>query len=206
MLRLLVDSRLLVIKFRGRSKIIHGFSTELWLCLVSQLCLTLYNPINCSSSGSSVQGIFQVRILDWVVMPFSERSSQTRDQTQVFCIAGGFLTIWATKKALTPQLFMGQIYFWTNLLEMTIFRLRPKTRISETLGVGFSNLFKVFRVFLVFSKAWRIISNHFLKKKKKKGRKKEKKRKEGWLWAVTIMAKVTVLIRRNNFTWSIPSM
>ena len=125
---------------------------------------------------------------------------------QVFCIAGGFLTIWATKKALTPQLFMGQIYFWTNLLEMTIFRLRPKTRISETLGVGFSNLFKVFRVFLVFSKAWRIISNHFLKKKKKKGRKKEKKRKEGWLWAVTIMAKVTVLIRRNNFTWSIPSM
>ena len=134
MLRLLLDSRLLVIKFRGRSKIIHGFSTELWLCLVSQLCLTLYNPMNCSSSGSSVQEVFQVRILDWVAVPFSKRSSQISDQTQVFCIAGGFLTIWATEKALTPQLFMGQIYFWTNLLEMPIFRLHPKTSISETLG------------------------------------------------------------------------
>ena len=36
-----------------------------------QLCLTLCNPINCSPPGSSVHGILQARILEWVVMPFS---------------------------------------------------------------------------------------------------------------------------------------
>ena len=41
------------------------------------------------------------RILEWVAYRFSRRSSQFRDWTQVSCIAGGFLTIWAKKKALT---------------------------------------------------------------------------------------------------------
>ena len=40
----------------------------------------------------------QVRILEWVAFPFSRESSQPRDQTQVSCIAGGFFTIWATRK------------------------------------------------------------------------------------------------------------
>ena len=38
---------------------------------VAQLILTLFNPLNCSPSGSSVQGILQVRILEWVAVPFS---------------------------------------------------------------------------------------------------------------------------------------
>ena len=36
--------------------------------------------------------ILQVRVLEWVAVPFSRGSSQTRDQTQVSCIAGGFFT------------------------------------------------------------------------------------------------------------------
>ena len=44
-------------------------------------------------SSSSVHGISQARILEWVAIPFS------RDQTQVFCIAGRFFTIWATREA-----------------------------------------------------------------------------------------------------------
>ena len=44
-------------------------------------------------------GILQVRILEWVPMPFSRGSSQPRDQTQVSCITGRFFTIWATKEA-----------------------------------------------------------------------------------------------------------
>ena len=44
-------------------------------------------------------GILQARILEWIAMPSSRRSSQPRDQTQVPCIVGGFFTIWATREA-----------------------------------------------------------------------------------------------------------
>ena len=43
--------------------------------LVAQLCLTLYDPMDCSSPGSSVYGIPQARILEWVTIPFSRVSS-----------------------------------------------------------------------------------------------------------------------------------
>ena len=58
-----------------------------------QLCLTLCDPLACSPPASSVHGILQARILEWVVMPFSRGSSQSRDQTQVSRIAGRFFTI-----------------------------------------------------------------------------------------------------------------
>ena len=44
-------------------------------------------------------GIVQARILEWVAVPSSMGSSQPRDQTQVFCTAGGFFTVWATREA-----------------------------------------------------------------------------------------------------------
>ena len=52
--------------------------------------------------------ILQVRILDWVAIPFSRGSSQPRDQTQVSCIAGGFFTSWATREA---QEYWGGLLF-----------------------------------------------------------------------------------------------
>ena len=66
--------------------------------LVAQSCLTLCDPMNCSPSGSSVHGILQARILEWVAMPFSRGSSQSRDWTQFSCIAGRFFTIWVTRE------------------------------------------------------------------------------------------------------------
>ena len=48
-----------------------------------QLCLTLWDPMNCSPPGSSVHGILQARILEWVAMPFSRVSSWPRDQIHV---------------------------------------------------------------------------------------------------------------------------
>ena len=58
----------------------------------AQLCLTLCNPMKCSQAVSSVHGIFQARILEWVAILFWG-SSQTRDQTShVSCIASGFFT------------------------------------------------------------------------------------------------------------------
>ena len=46
---------------------------------VAQSCLTLCNPMDYSLPGSSVCGIFQARILEWVAIAFSRRSSQPRD-------------------------------------------------------------------------------------------------------------------------------
>ena len=61
--------------------------------LVAQLCLTLHDPMDCSLPGSSVHGILQARILEWVAMPSSRGFSQPRDRTQDSCIAVRFFTI-----------------------------------------------------------------------------------------------------------------
>ena len=60
------------------------------LFLVVQSCLTLCDPMECRPPDSSVYEILQARILELIAMPSSRGSSQPRDQTQVFCIAGGF--------------------------------------------------------------------------------------------------------------------
>ena len=59
---------------------------------VAQLCPTLYDSMACSLPGSSVQGILQARMLEWVAFPFSRRTSPPGNQTQVSCIAGRFFT------------------------------------------------------------------------------------------------------------------
>ena len=45
-------------------------------CLVAQSCETLWDPIDCNTPGSSVHGISQTRILEWVAISFSSGSSQ----------------------------------------------------------------------------------------------------------------------------------
>ena len=67
--------------------------------LVPQSSLTLCDPVDYSLPGSSVLGILQARILEWVAVPFSRRSYWPRDGTRVSCIVGRFFTIWATREA-----------------------------------------------------------------------------------------------------------
>ena len=55
--------------------------------------------MDCSPLDSSVHGILQTRILQWVAVPFSRESSRPRDRTCISHIAGRFFTIWATKEA-----------------------------------------------------------------------------------------------------------
>ena len=74
--------------------------------LVFQSCLILCNSTNCSPPGSSVHGICQAVILEWVAIPFSRRSFWPRDQTQVYHIAARFFTVWATSEALVKD------YYW----------------------------------------------------------------------------------------------
>ena len=68
-------------------------------CVCVLVTVTLCDPMDCSPPDSSVYGILQARILEWVAIPFSKVSSQPRNWTQVFCIAGRFFTIWATREA-----------------------------------------------------------------------------------------------------------
>ena len=68
----------------------NSFRGNVYVCSVTQSCLTLCNPMDCSPPGSSVHGILQARILEWVAIPFSRGSSWHRDRICVSCIAGGF--------------------------------------------------------------------------------------------------------------------
>ena len=68
----------------------------------SQSCPTLCDPVDCSLPGSSVHGILQVRILEWVAISFSRGASQLRDWTWVSCIAGRRFTLWATRELPAP--------------------------------------------------------------------------------------------------------
>ena len=62
---------------------------------VAQSCPTLSDPMDCSLSGSSIHGIIQARVLEWIAISFSRGSSRTRDRNWV----SGF-TVWATREAL----------------------------------------------------------------------------------------------------------
>ena len=71
-----------------------------FFCLVDKSCSTLCDPMDCSPPGSSVHGILQAWILEWVAMTSSRGSSQPRDWTLVFCAAGGFFIVEPPGKTL----------------------------------------------------------------------------------------------------------
>ena len=73
----------LLLVFKGNSIL---FSTDEEV-KVTQSCLTLFNPVDCT-----IHGILQAKILEWVAFPFSRGSSQPRNRTQVSRIAGRFFT------------------------------------------------------------------------------------------------------------------
>ena len=61
--------------------------THVCVCMCAQSCLTLCDSRDGSPPGSSVHGIFQARVLEWVATSYSRRSSQPRDRTHVSCIS-----------------------------------------------------------------------------------------------------------------------
>ena len=69
---------------------------RVWLC----------GPMDCSLPGSSIHGIFQARILDWVAISFSRGSSRPWNQIEVSWIAGEFFTNWATEEALMALYYL----------------------------------------------------------------------------------------------------
>ena len=73
---------------------VHWTNFLLVCVKVAQSCLTLCNPMD-----YTIRGILWARILEWVAVSFSRRSSQLRDWTQVSHIAGRFFSSWATREA-----------------------------------------------------------------------------------------------------------
>ena len=88
-----------ILKFRGHA-CIHA--------KLLQLCLTLCNPMDYNLPGSSVHGILQARILEWVAMPSSRGSSRPRDWTCESCVAGRFFT--AETKVMKKQIIIKITY------------------------------------------------------------------------------------------------
>ena len=82
--------------------------------LVTQSCPTLCDPMDYSPPGSSVHGLLQARILEWVANSFSRASSQPMDQTQVSCIAGIFHTTGATRETLHSTRSRAQLSVMTQ--------------------------------------------------------------------------------------------
>ena len=68
--------------------------------LVAQSCPALCDPTDCSPPGSTVHGILQAGILEWIAILFSRGSSQPKDRTWVSCIGARFFTFEATREVL----------------------------------------------------------------------------------------------------------
>ena len=73
---------------------------------VAQSRPTLCEPMDCSLRGSSIHGISQARILEWVAISFSRESSQPRDRSWVSHIVGRCFTIWAAWETVTISLLL----------------------------------------------------------------------------------------------------
>ena len=82
--------------------------------LVTQLCLTLCDPIDYSPPGSSVHKDFQARILEWVAIPFSRGSSQSRHRTWIALQADFLQSEPLGKLHGNPLLILAWRILWTG--------------------------------------------------------------------------------------------
>ena len=108
------------------------------LCLVTQSCLTLCHPMDCSLPGPSVHGILQARILEWVAMPSSRESSRSTDRTSVSCITGRFFITGPPGKpipssGLGPKSVKGKI--WSGDCTLPTLNWRRHSASFQWMGV-----------------------------------------------------------------------
>ena len=82
-------------KLLSHIRLFATLRTVQWVSEVAQSCPTLCDPMDCSLQGFCVHGIFQARVLEWVVISFSRESSWLRDRTRVSHVAGRRFNVWA---------------------------------------------------------------------------------------------------------------
>ena len=106
------------------------------------MCPTLCDPRDCSLPGSSVHGILQTRILEWIVMPSSRGSSWPRDWTHISCISCiGRQTLHHCATWEAPQRVIMKVLTakWVNVLKM--FRPQSVSYILLSIRAGISLIF-----------------------------------------------------------------
>ena len=89
--------------YRGGGRVLEDTTGFLKGCVCvycAQLYLIHCDPMECSLLGSSVHGIFQARILEWVAIPFSRGCSQPRVECTFPVLEGGFFTTEPLGKSL----------------------------------------------------------------------------------------------------------
>ena len=103
--------------------------------LFTQSCLILCDPMDCSPPDSSVHGILQVRILEWVAISFCRGSSPPRNRTQVFWTAGKFFSVWATREATREATYIRVVLrsYFTLYEQNFLFSWEPHILISNIL-------------------------------------------------------------------------
>ena len=115
-----------------------------------QLCPTLCDPMDYSLPGSSVHGIFQEGILEWVAIPFSRGSSQPRDRTHMSCFLrwqAGSLPHVCSAKYITTHYSFWYILQWTKICSKNMFNfknvMQPKNTINllKENGLGSKSIF-----------------------------------------------------------------
>ena len=132
--------------------------------VVSNSC----NPMDWSLQGSSVHGILQARILEWVAISFSRGSSRSRNRTHVSCIAGRFFTDWARREACIRRRIINHwttsevppsSIIMTTLIAITLITISSWSLISlqPTLSVLFWDLYHWYRFWSVRIKTWYFI-------------------------------------------------
>ena len=94
-------------------------------CLVAKSCLTLFEPMEYNSSGSSVCGVSQARTLEWAATSFSRGFSPPRDGTSVSCFGKWILYLWVTRGALLsiiPQYNKkNKLYYVLKMVQILLF-------------------------------------------------------------------------------------
>ena len=137
----ILETRVLILKAWKRSEI------------VAPSCLTLSDPVFCNPPGAPVLGISQVRILEWVVNPFSRGSSWPRGWIGVSCVASRLFTAWTTRAAWRIMNIRGKQHWcnssgwwvWKGFVNCkavyrcyvaVIFRMLVEARSQHQLGVG----------------------------------------------------------------------
>ena len=133
--------------------------------MCAQSCPTLCGPMDCNPPGSSVYGIFQARILEWMAMPSSRAFSQFRDQTHVSyvsCIGRRVVYHWqhlgspvilsTSSKSVLMWIFVRQNFLvlvcLTRFLQYPHFQMAIWLQINSRLKVLFNTLMVLIYCFL----------------------------------------------------------
>ena len=92
---------------------------------VPQSCPTLCDPMDCSLPGSSVHGLFQARVLEWVAISFSRGSFQSRDRTQSPALQADSLL---SERLMKPNSYAVSLFPAISLLLKLIWQMKFKCK------------------------------------------------------------------------------